>query len=232
MAVRYRRRQPIEYQRRREFLWYLFRRRHPRRMELAEEVMARTRGWLLFRLLGDLVMFCKKDADAALELDGLIARLPEKCHRWIDVGLAVIRSEDPLKSVFWRRLDRTEHRLLIALLSTHSDIKSIGEWLAQHGYADDWHATITDWLSEMDVDQALRLRLGSARAEIIGHLLRGLSDAETLQEMRRTYTILAPEAELLVQGFNRFRKLSFLKPLLESNLSVGAVRAAHSAAFV
>ena len=84
----------------------------------------------------------------------------------------------------------------------------------------------------MDVDQALRLRLGSARAEIIGHLLRGLSDAETLQEMRRTYTILAPEAELLVQGFNRFRKLSFLKPLLESNLSVGAVRAAHSAAFV
>jgi hypothetical protein len=231
IAVRSRRKQPIEFQRRREFLWYLFRRRHPRRMELAEEVLARSRGWRLFMLLRDLVMICMNDSEAALDLDGLIERLPARCHPWINTGLAVIRAEHPLKSVFWRRLGRTEHRLLIALLSTQLEIESVGEWLARHGYGDDGHAMLTDWLSEMDADQALHLSLGSARTEIIGHLLRGLSDAEALQEMRRTYAISAPEAELLLQGFNRFRKLSFLKPFLESGRSVGAVSAASKAAF-
>ena len=227
IAVRYRRKTPIEFQRRREFLQYLFRRNHPRRIELAEEVLNRARGYRLFTLLGDLLFYIEEPD----ELNGLIARLPASCHDWINTALAVMRAADPLKGVFWRRLPRTEHRLLIALLSTYQENGSAAEWLARHGYADDWHATLTSWLSEMDEGNALHLHLGSARTEIIAHLLRGLSDKEALCELRRTYTITDSEAELLMQGFRRFRELHFLKPLLEIGLHAGAGSVARSAAF-
>lgn len=232
LAVRYRRRPPIEFQRRREFMRYLFRRRHPRRVELAEKLLARARGWQLFTLLEDLSKLYAKEPDDARELDRIIARLPARCRTWLDTGLAVMRGADPLESVYWRRLRRTEHRLLISLLGTYRDGRSVVEWLARHGYAGDWRATLTGWLSEMDADKALRLRLGSARAEIIAQLLRGLSDAEALRELRRTYTITEPETALLAQGFKRFRELAFLKPLLEHGLRAEAASAAHGAALV
>lgn len=211
---------------------YLFRRRHPRRAALAEELLARTRGWQLFTLLEDLLRFYAKESDDARELDGIIARLPARCRTWIDKGLAVMRGADPLESVYWRRLRRTEHRLLIALLGTYKDGRSVVEWLARHGYSGDWRATLTCWLSEMDADEALRLRLGSARSEIIAQMLRGLSDAEALRELRRTYAINEPETALLAQGFKRFRELAFLKPLLEHGLRAEAASAAHVAALV
>lgn len=232
LAVRYRRRPPVEFQRRREFMRYLFRRRHPRRAALAEELLARARGWQLFTLLEDLLKLYAKEPDDARELDGIIARLPARCRTWIDKGLAVMRGADPLEAVYWRRLRRTEHRLLIALLGTYKDGGSVVEWLARHGYSGDWRATLTGWLSEMDADKALRLRLGSARAEIIAQMLRGLSDAEALRELRRTYAINEPETALLAQGFKRFRELAFLKPLLEHGLRAEAARAAHGAALV
>ena len=232
LAVRYRHKPPIEFQRRRELMRYLFRRRHPRRLALAEELLARARGWQLFTLLEDLVKLYVKEPDGARELDGLIARLPVRCRAWIDTGLAVMRGADPLESVYWRRLQRTEHRLLIALLGTYKEGRSVVEWLARHGYEGDWRATLTGWLSEMDADKALRLHLGSARAEIIARLLRGLSDAEALRELRRTYTIAEPETALLAQGFRRFRELTFLKPLLDPGLRAEAASAAHGAALV
>lgn len=230
MAVQYRARPPVEFQRRREFMGYLFRRRHPRRIALAEEVLARAHGWELFTLLGDLVTFYLKDTDDAQELEGLVARLPARSRLWLDKGLAVMRAAHPLKSVYWHRLRRTEHRLLIALLNTYAERQPLIEWLAQHGYAGDWRAQLTDWLSEMDADKALRLHLGSARAEIIRHLLDGLSDAEALGELRRTYTIDDSEADLLMQGFRRFRELNFLKPLLDARPQAGIARVASSAA--
>lgn len=229
MAVRYRGKPPIEFQRRREFLSYLFRRQHPRRVALAEEMLGRVRGWQLFTLLGDLLFYMKQPDDAE-ELDRLIARLPARCQYWLNTGLAVMRSTDPLKGVFWRRLRRTEHRLLIALLSTYGQSWSTAEWLARHGYTGDLNTTLIAWLSEMDADNALRLRLGSARKEIMIHLLRGLSDEEALLALRRTYTITDSEAELLRQGFRRFRELSFLKPLLDSGLHAGAESVARTAA--
>jgi hypothetical protein len=232
LAVRYRRKPPIEFQRRREFMGYLFRRHHPRRVALAEEMLARARGWQLFTLLEDLVTFYLKEPDDARELDGLIARLPARCRPWIERGLAIMRGADPLESIYWRRLRRTEHRLLIALLGTYGDGRSVVEWLARNGYAGDWRATLTEWLSEMDADKALRLRLGSARAEIIAQLLRGLSDAEALRELRGTYAITEPETALLVQGFKRFRELTLLKPLLEPGLHAETGSAARSAALV
>ena len=226
MAVRYRHKAPIEFQRRREFLNYLFRRQHPRRIELAQEVLGRARGYRLFTLLGDL-LFHLKDRN---ELDDLIARLPAKGREWFDTALAVMRATDPLKGVYWRRLARTEHRLLIALLSTFHDSGSTAEWLARQGYAGDWTMMLTSWLAEMDQDKALRLQLGSARTEIMSHLLRGLSDEQALRELRRTYTITEPEVELLLQGFRRFRELHFLKPLFHSGLhaEVGSVARAAS----
>lgn len=230
MAVQYRPRPPVEFQRRRELMGYLFRRRHPRRVALAEETLARARGWQLFTLLSDLMLGHMKETEDAPELDGLIARLPAACRPWRDTALAVMRAADPLKSVYWHRLRRTEHRLLIALLGTYSERRQVTEWLARHGHADDWRATLTTWLSEMDADQALRLRLGSARAEIITHLLRGLPDAEVLRELRRTYTIPDSEADLLAQGFKRFRELPFLRPVLELRPQAGAVGAARGAA--
>lgn len=226
MAVRYRRKAPIEFQRRREFLNYLFRRQHPRRIELAEEVLRRTRGYRLFTLLGDL-LFHIKEPD---ELDNLLARLPAKGRGWFDTALAVMRASNPLKGVYWRRLQRTEHRLLIALLSTFHDSSATAEWLARHGYTGDWTTMLTSWLSEMDQDKALRLQLGSARTEIMSYLLRGLSDEQALHELRRTYTITEPEVELLVQGFRRFRELHFLKPLFSSGLHAEAGNLARSAA--
>lgn len=231
MAVRYRRKAPIEFQRRREFLSYLFRRHHPRRAALAEEVLSRARGYRLFTLLSDL-LFHMREPDHATELDHLIARLPESCRHWLDTGLAVMRATDPLKGVYWHRLRQTEHRLLIALLSTYQESWSTAEWLARHGYEGDWHASLTNWLSDIDADKALRLHLGSARTEIISHLLRGLSDEEALRELRRTYTITESEAELLMQGFRRFRELSFLKPLLEPGLHAAAGSVARRAALV
>ena len=226
LAVRYRRKAPIEFQRRREFLEYVFRRRHPRRIEFAEEVLSRARGYRLFTLLGDLLFYLKEPD----ELNSLIACLPTNCHDWVNTALAVMRATDPLKGVVWRRLRRTEHRLLIALLSTYQESQSVAEWLARHGYADDFTATLTSWLSAMDEDKALRLHLGSARTEIIALMLRGLSDKEALDELRRTYTITDSEAELLKQGFRRFRELHFLKPLLETGLHAGARGVARSAA--
>lgn len=225
-SVRYRRKAPIEFQRRRELLGYLFRRDHPRRVELAEEVLSRARGYRLFTLLGDLLAYMKDDQ---MELDRLLARLPARCHDWLNPALAVMRADDPLKGVYWRRLRRTEHRLLIALLNTYKESSSIVEWLARHGYEGDAHARLTNWLSEMDADKALRLQLGSARTEIIAHLLHGLSDADALRELRRTYSITDSEADLLLQGFNRFRKLNFLKPLLGRGLHVkaSAAKASH-----
>lgn len=230
MAVQYRAHPPVEFRRRRQFMGYLFRRRHPRRIALAEEMLARARGWQLFTLLSDLVMFYLKDTDDAHELDGLLARLPAKNRLWLDTGLDVMRAEHPLKSVYWHRLRRTEHRLLIALLSTYTKRQPVSEWLARHGYENDWRELITSWLSEMDADKALRLRLGSARAEIIEHLLGGLSDAEALGELRRTYTITDSDADLLMQGFKRFRELPVLRPLLGARHRAKAVRAARSAA--
>lgn len=228
IAVRYRARPPIEFQRRREFLKYLFRRRHPRRVALAEEMLSRIRGWQLFTLLGDLLLYMK-DTDDGEELDGLLARLPSRCQYWLNTGLEVMRSTDLLKGVFWHRLRRTEHRLLIALLSTYQQSWS-AEWLARHGYIGDWNALLIEWLSEMDADNALRLRLGSARKQIITQLLRGLSDDEALYELRRTYTITDSEAELLRQGFKRLRELHFLKPLLGSSLQAEAAGVARTAA--
>lgn len=221
MAVRYRRKAPIEVQRRREFLSYLFRRQHPNRVALAEEVLSRARGYRLFTLVSDLVSHMK-EPEQATELDALLARLPPNCHRWLDTALAVMRSPEPLKGVYWLRLRTTEHRLLIALLSTYKEIGFTAEWLAGHGYGDDTYALLTNWLSEMDADKSLRLRLGSARTEIISYLLRGLSDEETLRELRRNYTIADSEVELLTQGFRRFRELNFLKPLLETSRQAAA----------
>lgn len=225
MAVRYRRKAPIEFQRRRDFLAYLFRRQHPRRVEMAEEMLSRARGYRLFTLLGDL-LFHMKDRD---EFDNLVARLPERCHQWLDTAMAVMRATDLLQGVYWRRLQRAEHRLLIALLSTFQDSGSTAEWLRQHGYAGDWTTMLTSWLSEMDQDKALRLQLGSARTEIMSHLLRGLSDEQALRELRRIYTITEPEAELLRQGFRRFRELHFLKPLFNSGFHAEAGSLARSA---
>lgn len=231
LAVQYRSRPPIEFQRRREFMGYLFRRRHPRRIALAEETLGRAHGWQHFILLSDLVTFYLKDTDDAHELDGLIERLPTKSRLWLDKGLAVMRAAHPLRSVYWHRLSRTEHRLLIALLATYTERQSIVEWLARHGYEGDWRELIAVWLSEMDADKALlRLRLGSARAEIITHLLGGLSDADALAELRRTYTVSDGEADLLMQGFRRFREFSLFKPLLDARRGAKAVRAARGAA--
>lgn len=230
MAIQYHRRPPIEFQRRREFMGYLFRRRHPQRIALAEETLKRAHGWELFALLGDLVMFYLKDSEDAPALDGLLARLPARNRLWLDTGLAVMRAAHPLKSVYWHRLSRTEHRLLIALLNTYTERRPLTEWLARHGHAGDWRALLTGWLSEMDADNALRLRLGSARAEIIAHLLDGLTDAEALRELRRTYTIPDSEEDLLRQGFRRFRELTFLQPLLNSRRRAGIARVARSAA--
>ena len=230
MAVQYRARPPIEFQRRREFMGYLFRRRHPHRIALAEETLRRAHGWQHFILLGDLVTYYLKDTDDAPELDGVIERLPAKSRLWLDKGLAVMRAAHPLKSVYWHRLSRTEHRLLVALLCTYTERKPFVEWLGRHGYGGDWRALLTDWLSEMDADKALRLRLGSARAEIIEHLLGGLSDAQALDALRRTYTISEAEADLLKQGFKRFRELPFLRPLLDTRRRSGAIRVARSAA--
>lgn len=230
MAVQYRARPPVEFRRRREFMGYLFRRRHPRRIDLAGDVLSRAHGWELFTLLQDLVSFYLKDTDDAPELDGLIARLPAGSRLWIDKGLAIMRAAHPLNSVYWQRLRRTEHRLLIALLNTYTERRPLIEWLAHHGYAGDWRAQLTEWLSEMDADKALRLHLGSARAEIIAHLLGGLSDAEALCELRRTYTIDEAEADLLMQGFRRFRELTFLKPLLDTHHQAETARVASRAA--
>ena len=232
LAVQYKSRPPVEFQRRREFMGYLFRRRHPHRIALAEETVGRARGWQHFTLLSDLVTYYLKDTDDAHELDGVIERLPAKSRLWLDKGLEVMRAAHPLKSVYWHRLRRTEHRLLVALLCTYKERGPFLEWLARHGYGGDWRALLTDWLSEMDADKALRLRLGSARAEIIEHLLGGLSDAEALCELRRAYDISEGEADLLKQGFKRFRELPFLRPLLDTprRRRAGAIRVARSAA--
>ena len=175
LAVQYRAHPPIEFQRRREFMGYLFRRRHPRRVALAEETLGRAHGWQHFILLSDLVTFYLKETDDARELDGVIGRLPAKSRLWLDKGLAVMRAAHPLNSVYWNRLSRTEHRLLIALLCTYRERQPIVEWLARHGYEGDWRALITDWLSEMDADKALlRLRLGSARGDHHTHARRSV----------------------------------------------------------
>ncbi len=229
LAVRYRGKPPIEFQRRREFLGYLFQRRHPRRVALAEAMLSRVRGWQLFTLLGDLLFHMKEPSDAE-EFEWIVARLPARCQYWLNTGLAVMRSPDLLKGVFWRRLRSAEHRLLIALLSTYQQTWATAEWFRQHGHTGDWNATLIAWLSEMDADNALRLRLGSARKEIMTHLLRGLSDEEALRELRSTYTISDSEAELLRQGFKRFRQLRFLKTLLNSGSHAGADSVARTAA--
>lgn len=230
LAVQYRSRLPIEFQRRREFMGYHFRSRHPRRLALCEATLARARGWELFTLLRDLVTFYLNGTDDAPELEGLLARLHAPNRLWIETGLAVMRAAHPLKSVYWYRLRRMEHRLLVALLNTYTERGSVVDWLSRYGYGDDWRALLADWLSEMDADKALRLRLGSAAREIITHLLGGLSDAEALGELRRTYVISDDEAELLFQGFRRFRDLPFLQPLLDSRHEAEAVRPAASAA--
>jgi hypothetical protein len=230
LAVQYRSQLPVEFQRRRDFMGYQFRRRHPQRIALCEATLARTRGWERFTLLKDLVTFYLNGTDDARELEGVLARLPARDRPWIETGLAVMRSAHPLKSVYWHRLRLMEHRLLIALLGTYRERQSVAGWLARHGYQDDWRALLTNWLSEMDADEALRLRLGSARSEIIEHLLGGLSDAEALCALRRTYTISDEEAGLLLQGFSRFRELPFLQPLLNSRHRAEAVRRVSSAA--
>lgn len=61
-------------------------------------------------------------------------------------------------------------------------------------------------------------------------MLGGLSDAEALGELRRTYTISDGEADLLTQGFKRFREFSLLQPLLDARRRAKAVRAARGAA--
>ncbi|HEV2799192.1 MAG TPA: hypothetical protein VGW12_01780 [Pyrinomonadaceae bacterium] len=224
LAVQYRASPPVEFQRRREFMGYHFRSRHPRRIALCEATLRHARGWELFLLLRDLVTFYLNGTDDAAELEGVLARLPARNRLWIETGLSVMRAAHPLKSVYWHRLQQTEHRLLISLLSTYTERQPVIEWLARHGYADDWRALLTRWLSEMDADKALRLRLGSAGAEIIEHLLGGLSDAEALCELRRTYVISDAEAELLMQGFRRFRELPFLQSFLDSRTRADAVR--------
>lgn len=230
LAVQYRSRPPIELQRRREFMGYHFRRRHPRRIALCEEMLARAQGWELYILLKDLVGFYLNGTDDAHELEGVLARLPARNRLWIDKGLTVMRATHPLMSVYWHRLRRTEHRLLVALLNTFTDRQSVVAWLSRHGYGDDREALLADWLSEMDADKALRLRLGSAGREIIAHLLGDLSDAEALCELRRTYVISDGEAALLMQGFKRFRELPFLQPLLDSRHRAEAARHATSTA--
>lgn len=225
LAVEYRAAPPVEFQRRREFLRYLFRRRHPRRMELAGEVLAAADAWERCIFLGDVVAHNSKDEGAsARDVDELVARLPGDCRPWIDTALAAARaSHDPLASVNWSRLRRTEHRLLVSLLNTYAERPPLVDWLARHGHAAaDWRAQLTRWLSEMDEDKAIRLRLGSARAEIIAHLLGGLSDAAALGKLRRTYAITDAEADLLRQGFKRFRAIPCLKPLLRSRAAAGA----------
>jgi hypothetical protein len=230
LAVQYRSHPPIEFKRRREFMGYHFRRRHPRRIAICEATLARTRGWQLYAFLNDLVSYYLKGSEDEPELDGVLARLPARDRLWIETGLAVMRAAHPLKAVYWHRLRRMEHRLLIALLVTYKDHESIAGWLSRHGYQADWRELLASWLSEMDADEALRLRLGSARAEIIKHLLGGLSDAEALCELRRAYVITDEEADLLRQGFTRFRELPFLQPLLNSRHEAEAVRLATGAA--
>lgn len=218
LAVEYRSAPPIEFQRRREFLSYLFRRRHPRRMELAGEVLTGADAWERCVFLGDVAAHNAKDEDAAAhEVDELVARLPRDCRPWLDTALAAARaSADPLASVNWSRLRRTEHRLLVSLLNTYAERRPLLDWLARHGHAaaGGWREQLTRWLSEMDEDKAIRLRLGGARREIIAQLLRGRSDATALRELGRTYAITDAEAELLRQGFKRFRAIPCLKPLL------------------
>ena len=226
LAVEYRAVPPIEFKRRREFLGYLFRRRHPRRMELAGEVLDGAGDWERCVFLGDIVAYNSKDEErSAHEVDELVARLPRDCRPWLGTALAAARAaNDPLASVNWSRLRRTEHRLLVSLLNTYPERQPLIDWLARHGHdAADWRGQLARWLSEMDEDKAIRLRLGSARREIIAQLLRGRSDAAALGELRRTYAITDAEADLLRQGFKRFRAIPCLKPLLGPRAAAGTV---------
>lgn len=229
IAIEYRQRPPIEFQRRRELLNYLFRRRHPHRYARAAELMAGAEQWAMCIYLGDVVMHHKQENAAAGELDGLLARLPAHCRTWLDAALAAMRADDPLTSINWARLRRTEHRLLVALLNTFTEREPLLAWLARHGHAGDWRTQLTTWLAEMDADKALRLHLGSARTEIIAHLLRARSDAAVLRALDKTYAITAAEAELLKQGFKRFRQLPFLQPLLQPHSAGVAGNSAQQA---
>jgi hypothetical protein len=204
---------PAELQRRRQFVRYLFRREHPQRTELLAELLARARPAELLVYLGDLRwLTADHDENEALH-QRLVQQLRARHGTWLDVALRAVRANEMFDVLRWDNLTAVEHRFFVALLANLPRRDEIATWVARKAGARPWAETATNWLCEMMQCKALTHDLGSTRAEIVSCLLRGLSDEETLGELRRTYFVSRFEAGVLRQAIAAFRALPLLQAL-------------------
>lgn len=207
---------PAELQRRRQFVGYLIRRKHPQRATLLAEMLHRAKPAELIIYLRDLSSLTGNGEENEALYRHLARQLRPRHGAWLDVALRAFRANQRLDILRWDNLTTAEHRFFVALLANLSCRAEIGGWIARRDSTRPWEETATAWLCEMMQGEALMLDLGSTRREIILCLLRGLSDEATLNELRRTYLISRSEARVLRQAIADFRAQPLLRALWSS----------------
>jgi len=211
---------PVAVDRRRRFVRYLFQRRHPGRWGLAEKMLRSAEPAAAFLYLSEIWQASPGLNDRGAVLLRRGSRPRSRKRAWMTRAIREMQAPDVMHSVNWERLRRTEHRFLIALLSTYSYQQPIADWVTPRYPGRAWQTTVTRWLREMVHDHAIDIELDSMHVAVLDGLMWDSSRRGVLRKLRSRYLLTKSDEQVLRRVMARLPR-SFLKPLLTADATIG-----------
>jgi hypothetical protein len=212
-ALQSRPHEAIEWQRRLEFLCYLFHRKHPQREKLATLAISAAsplhQVWLLQECFARPSLW-----QSWSNRQEVISDLEAKHGYCIGDIVSGGEMAGVMKSVIWRNLTSADHRLLISLLCTYKNRDDIVQWITSRRNDQPWEVTVSQWVMEMIRDRALRTTLADVDEEVLSCLFRGLNADRAVAVLRGRFAVSRATANLIKEAYRELSSLKLFQPLL------------------
>jgi hypothetical protein len=217
LAVESRASTSIEFKRRRQFLNYLFERKHSSRSQFAEQLIRNSDAWESFHYLSDLLKYrARKGQEDGVEIEQLSDAFRKAHKRWIDTALKALDWSLVVRSIQWPNLSSLEQRFLLVLLCTFTEQRPIVEWVARRYVTSSWRELITKWLVEIVERDAVGFELVPMHLQIIMHLLSAPSDESVLEALCQTHRVTERTRRKTLEVIKSIRTLPLLAPLFKT----------------
>jgi hypothetical protein len=152
--------------RRRQFLRYLFERKHPERNLFAEAAIASSKPWESFGLFHDWIRLRNVvDTEKFLLPKSITSR--HGC--WIFSAQRALATLRRVEEINWERTGNVQERLFLALLLSYPNQLPIANWMATIA-GTNWKANTAKLISRMTANGVLGASLSGSQLRIVANL--------------------------------------------------------------
>jgi hypothetical protein len=216
LAVESRASTSIEFKRRRQFLNYLFERKHSSRRQFAEQLIRNSDAWESFHYLSDLLKYrARMEQEDGVEIEQLSNAFRETHERWIHTALRALDYSVVVRSIQWHNLSSLEQRFLLVLLCTFAEQRPIVEWIGRRYPTSSWQELIVKWLVEIVERDAVGFELDPMHIQIVMHLLSAPSDNSIIEALGQTHKVTERNRRKILEVIESIRRLPLLEPLFK-----------------